>query len=161
MVFSRKPILTLSAATAGLTRAGSGTASDARPPRMVLRWKFMVLLSPAPVSWALPPSKTRIAGWCAVRQLASTSPQNPLMGRIVRFHRDCSPLESIPEESVPEVPPELPPQPPREPLLTLPGALIGYILLLAIIHLRVLLPPDLANWTVEVFGFIPKRYDAT
>jgi membrane associated rhomboid family serine protease len=83
------------------------------------------------------------------------------MGRIVRFHRDCSPLESIPEESVPEVLPELPPQPPREPLLTLPGALIGYILLLAIIHLRVLLPPDLANWTVEVFGFIPKRYDAT
>lgn len=85
----------------------------------------------------------------------------PSNGRIVRFHRDCSPLESIPEESVPEVLPELPPQPPREPLLTLPGALIGYILLLAIIHLRVLLPPDLANWTVEVFGFIPKRYDAT
>jgi membrane associated rhomboid family serine protease len=70
-------------------------------------------------------------------------------------------LESIPEDSVPEILPELPPRPPREPFLTLPGALTGYILLLAIIHLRVLLPPDLENWTVEVFGFIPKRYDST
>jgi membrane associated rhomboid family serine protease len=46
-------------------------------------------------------------------------------------------------------------------VLTLPGALSAYVLLLAIIHLRVLLPPDLEYWTVETFGFIPKRYDST
>ena len=64
-------------------------------------------------------------------------------------------MESSPES------PELPPVAPREPILTLPGALIAYILLLAVIHLRVLLPPDLENWTIDVFGFIPKRYDST
>jgi membrane associated rhomboid family serine protease len=60
---------------------------------------------------------------------------------------------------------ELPEATPRtvrhEPILTLPGALTAYVLLLAVIHLRVLLPPDLEYWTVEVFGFIPKRYDPT
>jgi membrane associated rhomboid family serine protease len=70
------------------------------------------------------------------------------------------PLES-PPESTPESRPELPPAPPREPILTLPGALTGYVALLAVIHLRVLLPPDLENWTIDVFGFIPKRYDST
>jgi len=25
----------------------------------------------------------------------------------------------------------------------------------------VLLPPDLENWTIDVFGFIPRRYDST
>ena len=50
---------------------------------------------------------------------------------------------------------------PREPILTLPGALTAYVLLLAVIHLRVLLSPDLEYWTIEVFGFIPKRYDST
>ena len=64
-------------------------------------------------------------------------------------------------ESPPELPPDLPPEPPREPILTLPGALTAYILLLAVIHLRVLLPPELENWTIDVFGFIPKRYDLT
>ena len=57
--------------------------------------------------------------------------------------------------------PELPPAMAHEPILTLPGALTAYVLLIAIIHLRVLLPPDLENWTVDVFGFIPKRYDST
>jgi membrane associated rhomboid family serine protease len=57
--------------------------------------------------------------------------------------------------------PELPPAAPREPVLTLPAPLTAYILLLAVIHLRVLLPPELENWTVDVFGFIPKRYDST
>jgi membrane associated rhomboid family serine protease len=57
--------------------------------------------------------------------------------------------------------PELSPDTPREPILTLPGALTAYVLLLAVIHLRVLLPPELENWTIEVFGFIPKRYDST
>jgi membrane associated rhomboid family serine protease len=66
-----------------------------------------------------------------------------------------------PLESPPEIPPELPPPPPREPILTLPGALSAYVLLLAVIHLRVLLPPDLENWTIDVFGFIPRRYDST
>ncbi len=60
-----------------------------------------------------------------------------------------------------ESPPELPPDRPHEPILTLPGALTAYIALLAVIHLRVLLPPDLEAWTIDVFGFIPKRYDAT
>src|SRR5438270_9538157 len=57
--------------------------------------------------------------------------------------------------------PEMPPESPREPILTLPGALTAYVLVLAVIHLRVLLPPELENWTVDVFGFIPKRYDST
>ncbi|MDF3811689.1 MULTISPECIES: rhomboid family intramembrane serine protease [Rhodopseudomonas] len=56
---------------------------------------------------------------------------------------------------------ELPPEPPREPILTIPGALTAYVALLAVVHLRVLLPPDLEYWTIEVFGFIPKRYDTT
>ena len=43
----------------------------------------------------------------------------------------------------------------------LPGALTAYVVLLAVVHLRVLLPPDLENWTIDVFGFIPKRYDST
>ncbi len=50
---------------------------------------------------------------------------------------------------------------PREPILTLPPALTAYVLLLAIIHLRVLLSPAWDDWTIEVFGFIPKRYDTT
>ena len=47
--------------------------------------------------------------------------------------------------------------PRREPILTLPGALTAYIILIAVIHLRVLLPVEWENWTVEVFGFIPQR----
>jgi membrane associated rhomboid family serine protease len=58
-------------------------------------------------------------------------------------------------------PPELTHEAPREPILTLPGAVTAYVALLAVIHLRVLLPPDLEYWTIEVFGFIPKRYDST
>ena len=49
----------------------------------------------------------------------------------------------------------------HEPVLTLPRALTAYIVLLAVIHLRVLLPPELENWTIDVFGFIPKRYDSS
>jgi membrane associated rhomboid family serine protease len=69
-------------------------------------------------------------------------------------------LEFPPEEFPPETLPE-PAPPAREPLLTLPGALIAYIVLLAVIHLHVLLPDDLENWVIDVFGFIPKRYDST
>jgi membrane associated rhomboid family serine protease len=43
----------------------------------------------------------------------------------------------------------------------LPGALTVYVALLAIIHLRVLLPAEVQDWTIEVFAFIPKRYDTT
>ena len=64
-------------------------------------------------------------------------------------------------ESPPELPPDIRQDAPREPILTLPGALTAYILLLAVIHLRMLLPPELENWTVDAFGFIPKRYDST
>ncbi len=64
-------------------------------------------------------------------------------------------------ESPPELPPDTRQDAPREPILTLPRALTAYILLLAVIHLRVLLPPELENWTVDAFGFIPKRYDST
>ncbi|WP_092125749.1 rhomboid family intramembrane serine protease [Bradyrhizobium erythrophlei] len=64
-------------------------------------------------------------------------------------------------DSHPESPLETPPEAPREPILTLPPALTAYILLIAVIHLRVLLPPEMENWTIDVFGFIPKRYDST
>jgi membrane associated rhomboid family serine protease len=62
------------------------------------------------------------------------------------------PLESSPQLSTEQ---------PREPILTLPGPLTAYVLLLAVIHLRVLLPVEWENWTIDVFGFIPKRYDST
>ena len=65
-------------------------------------------------------------------------------------------MESQPYSSLDE-----PPDAPREPILTLPGALTAYIALIAAIHLRVLLPVELENWTIDVFGFIPKRYDST
>jgi len=66
----------------------------------------------------------------------------------------------FPNEPQPDLPPELP-EAPREPILTLPAPLTAYIVLLAVIHLRVLLPPEAENWTVDAFGFIPLRYDAT
>jgi hypothetical protein len=61
-----------------------------------------------------------------------------------------------------ESPPELPQAAPREPILTLPGALTAYIVLLTLIHgVRVLLPYDIDDVVIQTFGFIPKRYDAT
>ena len=68
-------------------------------------------------------------------------------------------MEFPPEQSPPQSLPEPPPR--REPVLTLPGVLTGYILLLAIVHLRVLLPADVNKWIVVVFGFIPARYDSS
>jgi membrane associated rhomboid family serine protease len=65
-------------------------------------------------------------------------------------------------ESSSESPSELPPEAPREPILTLPGALTAYIALLAVIHVvRMLLPFDVDDTVIEMFGFIPKRYDST
>jgi membrane associated rhomboid family serine protease len=69
-------------------------------------------------------------------------------------------LDSPPEPPN-DVAPELLQDPSNEPILTLPPALTAYVLLIAVIHLRVLLPPDLENWTIDLFGFIPKRYDPT
>jgi len=61
-----------------------------------------------------------------------------------------------------ESPPELPPDGPREPILTLPGALTAYVLLLAVIHVaRMPLPFDTDDVVIQMFGFIPKRYDST
>jgi membrane associated rhomboid family serine protease len=56
-----------------------------------------------------------------------------------------------------------PHSPPREPILTLPGALTAYIALLVAIHAvrTLLLPLDWDYWTLEMFSFIPKRYDAS
>jgi membrane associated rhomboid family serine protease len=69
-------------------------------------------------------------------------------------------MESAPN-TPPEVSPQVPQETPREPVLTLPIALTAYVVLIAVIHLRVLLPPETENWTIDVFGFIPKRYDST
>ena len=72
-----------------------------------------------------------------------------------------NPLEA-PLETTPEEPPEEPPEAPREPILTLPGPLTAYVLLLAAIHaVRMLLPLDIDRLVVRMFGFIPKRYDST
>jgi len=56
-----------------------------------------------------------------------------------------------------------PRRPPREPILTLPGALTAYIALLVIIHAvrMLLLPLEWDYWVLEVFSFIPKRYDTS
>ncbi|WP_291856275.1 rhomboid family intramembrane serine protease [Bradyrhizobium sp.] len=64
-------------------------------------------------------------------------------------------------ESQPDTFRGAPPDAPREPILTLPRALTAYVVLIAAIHLRVLLPPEFENWTIDVFGFIPRRYDST
>ncbi len=72
------------------------------------------------------------------------------------------PLEFPPESQPEAFPLEELPQAPREPILTLPGALTGYIALLAVIHVaRMALPFDLDELVIEMFGFIPKRYDST
>src|SRR6266571_3193461 len=75
-------------------------------------------------------------------------------------HRPHQPqlMESSPN-TPPEVSSQVPQQTPREPILMLPAALTAYVVLIAVIHLRVLLPVEMEDWTVDVFGFIPKRYD--
>ena len=53
-------------------------------------------------------------------------------------------------------------RPPREPLFTLPAALTSYIVLLFVIHgVRMLLPDNIDDLVIQIFGFIPKRYDST
>jgi membrane associated rhomboid family serine protease len=82
------------------------------------------------------------------------------MTRRMRPARSQHPLEA-PFDNPQELPPDGAVEAPREPILTLPPALTAYVLLIAVIHLRVLLPPEMENWTIDVFGFIPKRYDTT
>ena len=68
------------------------------------------------------------------------------------------PPDAPPEALTPQEPLEAP----REPILTLPGALSAYVALLAVVHVvRLLLPFDTDDLVVEMFGFIPKRYDLT
>jgi membrane associated rhomboid family serine protease len=51
-------------------------------------------------------------------------------------------------------------EPKREPILTIPGAMTALLALLAAIHgLRALLPVELGDWVIWVFGFVPARYD--
>ena len=86
----------------------------------------------------------------------------PNGGAIISVSRRLEALDPL--ESVPETPLDMPPPPERvrEPILTLPGALIAYIALLAVIHaVRMLLPYDIDDTVIEMFGFIPKRYDST
>jgi hypothetical protein len=79
------------------------------------------------------------------------------IARVSRRQRSSTPLESQLES-----PPELPPEAPAEPILTLPGALTAYIALLAVIQaVRMLLPLDIDDIVIQMFGFIPKRYDST
>jgi membrane associated rhomboid family serine protease len=48
----------------------------------------------------------------------------------------------------------------REPILTIPGAMIALLMLLALIHVvRISLPPELGDWIIWTFGFVPARYD--
>jgi len=63
-------------------------------------------------------------------------------------------------DSLSQYPPDPPQDSRSEPILTLPAAVVAYVVILAVIHLRVLLPPDIENWTIYAFGFIPKRYDS-
>jgi membrane associated rhomboid family serine protease len=49
---------------------------------------------------------------------------------------------------------------PREPILTIPGAMTALLVLLALIHaVQMLLPVELGDWVIWVFGFVPARYD--
>jgi membrane associated rhomboid family serine protease len=83
-----------------------------------------------------------------------------LLGR--NRSRELPPEAFVPLDLPPESQPELPPEPPREPILTLPGPLTAYIALLAVIHVvRLLLPFDTDDTVIQMFGFIPKRYDST
>jgi membrane associated rhomboid family serine protease len=83
-----------------------------------------------------------------------------LLGRIAWTSGPREVFDSL--EFSAEPTPESPQEAPREPILTLPGALTAYIAVLAVIHLvRMLLPVDIDDLIIEMFGFIPKRYDST
>ena len=95
-----------------------------------------------------------------LRLCACAAASSRLLGR--NRSRELPPEVFGPLESQLESPPELPPEAPSEPILTLPGALTAYIALLAVIHaVRMLLPLNIDDIVIEMFGFIPKRYDST
>ena len=66
-------------------------------------------------------------------------------------------------ESQSEIPPEEALSSPREPLLTLPAALTAYVALFGGHPICACCCPPISttNWMIDVFGFIPKRYDST
>ena len=58
--------------------------------------------------------------------------------------------------------PEIPTPPSREPILTIPGAMVALIGVMAAVHvLRMLLPLATDQEIIWTFGFVPARYDAT
>lgn len=104
------------------------------------------------------PPNRRWAKWSNGNRKSSNinGPANPPIWAH-RLHEVFDPLDSPPQSPL-----ELPPEVPREPILTLPGALTAYVLLLAVIHaVRMPLPFDVDDLVIETFGFIPKRYDST
>src|ERR1700754_2169552 len=104
------------------------------------------------------PPNRRWAKWSNGNRKSSNinGPANPPIWAH-RPHEVFDPLDSPPQSPL-----ELPPEVPREPILTLPGALTAYVLLLAVIHaVRMPLPFDVDDLVIETFGFIPKRYDST
>jgi membrane associated rhomboid family serine protease len=58
--------------------------------------------------------------------------------------------------------PEIPQSPPREPILTVPGAMVALVVVMAGIHiLRLLLPLATDQEVIWTFGFVPARYDSS
>lgn len=58
--------------------------------------------------------------------------------------------------------PEIPTPAPREPILTIPGAMVALIVVMAAIHgARALLPIAADQEVIWTFGFVPARYDAS
>src|SRR5689334_11725985 len=99
---------------------------------------------------------------CALAQAAERRLSQPCrLGTLLKVRFVLELPQQPPQDDPAESRAELPPDVPSEPILTLPPALTAYVLLIALIHLRVLLPVEWEEWTVDVFGFIPKRYDTT
>jgi membrane associated rhomboid family serine protease len=58
--------------------------------------------------------------------------------------------------------PDIPSPPPREPILTIPGAMLALLAVMAAIHVaRMLLPLATDQDVIWTFGFVPARYDAS
>jgi membrane associated rhomboid family serine protease len=99
---------------------------------------------------------------CALAQAAETRLSQPCrLGTLLKVRFVLELPQHPTQDDPPRAPAEMPPNTPSEPILTLPPALTAYVLLISLIHLRVLLPVEWEEWTIDVFGFIPKRYDTT
>lgn len=58
--------------------------------------------------------------------------------------------------------PEIPQSPPREPILTIPGAMVALLAVMVGIHVvRALLPLVTDQEIIWTFGFVPARYDSS